>query len=212
MKQLLPVLLLLLAIGGLTFVCANVSGPAIEADLTSRTRAALDPLNISALSVSASGLDVTLSGEVSTDEARLQAGDAARRVYGVEEIHNRITIVSQRIQAPLSALTPAAASCQAEFSSLLEKDQVQFLTGSASLNPASLQLLEKLAAVAAKCPASFFEVAGFPDAEGPAAANPLLSKLRADVVMQYLARRGVLASRMTARGGIRNSQIEIVVQ
>ena len=56
MKTLLPVIAGLLAIGGLTYVCANHHRPHFEADLTSRTQSALTAIPIPKASNSRSPL------------------------------------------------------------------------------------------------------------------------------------------------------------
>ena len=65
MKTLLPVLAGLLAIGALTYLRANHHRPHFEADLTSRTQAALTAIPIPKADVSAEG-QIILRGEVAS--------------------------------------------------------------------------------------------------------------------------------------------------
>jgi OmpA-OmpF porin, OOP family len=204
MNNFIPAGLGLLGIGLLTVLCANYHRPEIEADLTKRTTAALNGiLPADSASVSAEGQIVTLKGFVSTDAAKVKAGDEAAKVYGVSEVRNLLSVGTPKPPPPppMSAeVRQAAENCQAEFTKLLQSEQIEFQSHSASISPASHRLLRTLAKAAAKCPSVNFEVGGHTDSRGLFEKNMELSQMRADAVVKYLVSRGVAASRMTAVG------------
>lgn len=198
-KTLLPLGLGLLAIGALTFLCANRHRPEIEFDLTERTKAALASITPSA-AVSAEGQIISLKGAVPTEEAKFKAGEEAAKVFGVSEVNNLLEVKgpSQAVMTP--EVRQTAVTCQAEFTDLLKRDEILFETAKADISPASHHLLDGLATAAAKCPAVQFEVGGHTDSTGVLELNMKLSQSRAQAVMNYLAAKGVSASRMTAAG------------
>lgn len=201
MKMLLPVLAGLLAISALTYLCANHHRPQFEADLSSRTEAALQAIPIPKAEASAEGQIVTLRGEVASEEMKSRAAAEAARVWGVEEVRNLLTVASVPAGKVLTTEEKVtAASCQSEFTKLLAGEQIQFLTGKTEINPASYPLLDHLATASGKCPAVSFEVGGHTDSIGPVEMNMTLSKGRADAVVDYLVKRGVPADRMSAAG------------
>jgi outer membrane protein OmpA-like peptidoglycan-associated protein len=201
MKMLLPVLAGLLAIGALTYVCANHHRPHFEADLSSRTVAALNAIPIPKAEVSAEGQIVTLRGEVASEELKSRAAADAASVWGVEEVRNLLTVATVPAPKILTAEEKVTAvTCQAEFTKLLASEQIRFLTGNAEINPASYPLLNNLASASGKCPVVSFEVGGHTDSVGPIEMNMQLSKSRADAVVDYLVKKGVPAERMSAVG------------
>ena len=171
MKTLLPVLAGLLAIGALTYLRANHHRPHFEADLTSRTQAALTAIPIPKADVSAEG-QIILRGEVASEELKAP---------GVEELRNLLTVSS--VPTPKVLITEekvTAVNRQVEFSKLLGREQIRFVTGKAIVNPTSYPLLNNLAAISGKCPA--------------------VSKGRADAVVDYLVQKGVPTERMSSVG------------
>ncbi len=201
MKTFLPVLAGLLAIGVLTYMCANHHRPHFEADLTSRTQAALTAIPTPKAEVSAEGQIITLRGEVASEDLKVRAGADAAKVWGVEEVRNLLTVSSVPVLKVLTTEEKVTAvSCQAEFSKLLGREQIRFVAGKAIVNPASYPLLNNLAAASGKCPAVSFEVAGHTDADGPVDLNMALSKGRSDAVVDYLVQKGVPTERMSSVG------------
>lgn len=199
MKTLLPVLAGLLAIGALTYLCANHHRPHIEADLTNRTQTAL--LSTPKAIASAEGQIITLRGEVASEQIKAEAGTKAASIFGVEEVRNLLTVVTvpqPRILTTEEKVT--AVNCQADFSKLLGSEQIRFVTAEATINAASIPLLNQLAAASAKCPAVSFEVAGHTDSVGPIDVNMALSKGRSEAVVAFLVKKGIPADRMSSVG------------
>jgi OOP family OmpA-OmpF porin len=77
---------------------------------------------------------------------------------------------------------------------------VTFETGKATITPDSAKLLDDAAAALKAAADLKVEVGGHTDAVGSAEANLKLSEERAQAVMAALVKRGVAASRLTAKG------------
>lgn len=77
---------------------------------------------------------------------------------------------------------------------------VTFATGSARLDGASSQVLDRVAASLGWDPEITIEVQGHTDNTGSLANNISISQQRAEAVREYLILRGVTANRLTAKG------------
>jgi outer membrane protein OmpA-like peptidoglycan-associated protein len=77
---------------------------------------------------------------------------------------------------------------------------VNFETGKAVLLPASLPILDGLAAQLLEADDVVLEVSGHTDNQGKRPMNLKLSEARAKSVMEYLIQQGVAAERLTAKG------------
>ena len=97
-----------------------------------------------------------------------------------------------------------AAGCPVLFEpgkSALVLEGVTFATNSATLDPTSTEILDRLANAAQYNPSgSKLEIAGYTDNTGGRAHNMKLSQARAASVMNYLIAKGVPASMLTAKG------------
>lgn len=87
--------------------------------------------------------------------------------------------------------------------------QVQFDTNKATIKPVSNPLLDEVAGVLKEHPEILkLEVQGHTDNKGSAKLNEKLSQNRAESVMKALAKRGIDAGRMTAKGYGPNQPID----
>lgn len=79
---------------------------------------------------------------------------------------------------------------------------IQFEKGSDKLTKASLDVLNKVAAVLKDVPDLKIEVQGHTSRENPAndATNTILSQKRAEVVVKFLTNKGIAAERLAAKG------------
>ncbi len=93
-----------------------------------------------------------------------------------------------------------ADTCRGNFAQLMDRNVINFTTGSAAMDPSSREILDALASVALRCDRFSIEVAGHTDNQGARAANMELSRQRADAVAAYLASQGVARERLSARG------------
>jgi outer membrane protein OmpA-like peptidoglycan-associated protein len=77
---------------------------------------------------------------------------------------------------------------------------VKFKFNSNDLDPASFDTLDKLAAILKAAPALKLGITGHTDNIGAATVNQKLSEVRANVVKEYLVKKGVNAANITATG------------
>lgn len=81
-----------LALALVIFAATRLYPPAIEADLISRTTAALAEAGLDFADVTADGRDVRLTGSAPTELARAQATRTAGAVDGVRRLENRLSV------------------------------------------------------------------------------------------------------------------------
>jgi OOP family OmpA-OmpF porin len=93
-----------------------------------------------------------------------------------------------------------ADTCASAFDRLMERNVINFTTGSAAIDPSSRRVLDALASVALRCDRFSIEVAGHTDSQGAHDLNMELSTQRAEAVALYLVSQGVARARLTARG------------
>lgn len=100
MKTILTVLAGLLGTGLLAYVCATGHRDLIQQDLSEKIKQALTESAVSDLRVSADGRDLTVHGMVLSPQAKIEAEEKARRIYGVRTVTNRLE-VREAIAAPV---------------------------------------------------------------------------------------------------------------
>ena len=93
-----------------------------------------------------------------------------------------------------------AETCERAFGRLMERNVINFASGSSAIEPSSLQILDALASVALRCDRFSIEVAGHTDNQGAREPNMALSQQRADAVAGYLMSQGVARARLSSRG------------
>jgi OmpA-OmpF porin, OOP family len=106
---------------------------------------------------------------------------------------------------PEISVKPASAPvdptvCQQLFTDQLSKGRIRFEPSRTTLDPDSIALLDRLIEIALRCPTANIEVAGHTDGDGEDGFNQELSQKRAQVVVDYLVKAGLPASRFTAAG------------
>jgi outer membrane protein OmpA-like peptidoglycan-associated protein len=79
-------------------------------------------------------------------------------------------------------------------------DRLLFATGSATLQPQSMEQLHNIAAILQAYPATHLTIGGYTDNTGEAAQNLRLSQDRADNVTGELVKLGVASDRLVAKG------------
>ncbi|MEZ4959229.1 MAG: OmpA family protein [Saprospiraceae bacterium] len=115
--------------------------------------------------------------------------------------------IEQRKQDFNLAVEKALAAEKAD-EKIIRLNYVTFETGSANLTALSKYELDNIVATLNKFPNMTIEVAGHTDNEGEDAANLVLSDNRAKAVYNYLTGKGILQSRLTAKGYGENRPID----
>ena len=203
MNRLLIILLGLLGICLLAFFCYKKHRPVIEEDLQTRTAEALITDGYHWSGVSAEEQTIRLTGVAPSSEARDNAEEIARNIYGVSFVDNQLTLAAAPEEPKATeptVLSEEGQACQDRYDALLADRTIRFATSSATIANSSFALLDDLAAVAADCPAYSVDVEGHTDSDGPADSNQSLSERRAGSVMNALVERGVLAESLKSIG------------
>jgi len=114
-------------------------------------------------------------------------------------------------EMPQAQIIPAAVALEAEgnfsqeacvgrFEILSRTGNINFAKSSAALDDSSTPLLDSIADIIGRCPDLDIMIAGHTDSDGSAARNQVLSEQRAAVVVQYMVRQGIEASRLRSAG------------
>lgn len=98
------------------------------------------------------------------------------------------------------ALRQGGLRCQGDVDAILKTRTIRFAEGRATLDPASVTLLDEVAAALRPCRGSIIAVTGHTDAQGAEEANIALSLERARTVREALVRRGIDRADLRARG------------
>ena len=103
-------------------------------------------------------------------------------------------------QAQQATAAISVEGCETRMTVMGEANAIYFETGSAALDPQSGPMLDNGADIANRCPGVRFLVEGHTDSVGGKRSNQNLSEQRAKSVVDYLAAKGVAATRIQAAG------------
>jgi outer membrane protein OmpA-like peptidoglycan-associated protein len=206
---LFPIVLLVTA--ALTGIATWQVASGIEADLTSRSQAALADADLPDGQVSFDGRDATLRG-FPADKAQ-QAADTVRRVDGVRQA--RLDAASVPAPPPTSQTPPSSsseppsptlptnkASLQAEINRLLAAKPITFEPDTDNLTSGGERAAEQVAELIIRAPVDAkFQVEGHV-ARGPGGAQAALklSQNRAKAAARLFIKYGVPAEFVTLKG------------
>ncbi|MEP9347338.1 OmpA family protein [Xanthobacter sp. KR7-225] len=147
------------------------------------------------------------TGEMRLSDTQMRLSGTVLRPGADAEIAGEL---ARRLQAPfttevaLEAAPPGAPAtapeCQKSVNDLLVRATILFDSGSPRIDRRSLGLLDRLAFSLARCPGTIVEITGHTDSDGAAAANQLLSEMRAEAVVGYLADAGIARGRLSGAG------------
>ena len=147
--------------------------------------------------------------------------EGAKKIKALEEKNAQLEADVEKLKAVLAEMQAkaeaaakekaekAAAKAEAEKAAAAKEEvvdtkaltaSVKFKFNSNELDPASFDTLDKLAAILKAAPALKLSITGHTDNIGAAAANQRLSEVRANVVKDYLVKKGVNAANITAAG------------
>jgi OmpA-OmpF porin, OOP family len=110
----------------------------------------------------------------------------------------RATREQERTQQAAALIS--VEGCETRMTVMGEANAIYFETGSAALDPQSGPMLDNGADIANRCPGVRFLVEGHTDSVGARRSNQSLSEQRAKSVVDYLAGKGVAATRIQAAG------------
>ncbi|MBN9000080.1 MAG: OmpA family protein, partial [Rhizobiales bacterium] len=147
------------------------------------------------------------------DDGRLELTDSKLAVSGVAVSDAAATSIEAALGASMPqgfTLYPAinvavvgdplsGADCQAALRAEIGKDPIAF-DGRATISPDSYGLVDRLAAIAQRCPAAKIEVAAHTDSAGGTRKNQAISEERAQAVVDRLVDDGVRRERLSAIG------------
>lgn len=91
-------------------------------------------------------------------------------------------------------------ACERALASIMREFQITFAPSSATIDEASLPVIDEIAAVLKTCPDASFEVGGHTDSQGRESMNLGLSQARAEAVLDALLDRDVLLQNLAAKG------------
>ncbi|MCB2085251.1 MAG: OmpA family protein [Sphingomonadaceae bacterium] len=138
-----------------------------------------------------------LSGGESLDEATRAM--AARKVAAIRGVGG-VYWIDGSLQAKGDEPALAPTHCQDEVEALLRARTIRFEESSASIEAASSELIDEVAAALRPCLGSIIAVTGHTDSSGPEPGNLALSLERARAVREALIARGIPRDGLRARG------------
>ena len=139
-----------------------------------------------------------IGGSELSDTARARAAAAVAALPGVGGVRWQVT--RARTALAVEAGVPASLHCQQDVEGILKARTIRFAEASASLDPASSEVLDEVAAALRPCVGSIIAVTGHTDAGGDPRGNLALSLARAEAVRTALVGRGIPADGMRAQG------------
>ena len=170
----------------------------------------------------------TLTGVAPTEAAVKETQDALTKLVGGMPAEARITFAA--ISAPAPTPVPAApsapaatptpvvapptppvvtppkpapevvAACTADLAKSVASGRIFFESSKAVVLPASKPVIDQIADVMKRCPAMKIEIAGHTDSTGSAELNQVLSKDRAEAILELLIKTGLSVDRAKAAG------------
>lgn len=224
MSKALIILLGLFLLAILGYFCIYQHKNDIQEDIHTRTIAAVTSEGLSEANVTIDGRDITLTGEVASEEIKSQAENLVWGVNGVRTVNNQLVvvvsepelepeaieefeppIVEKPAEQPETLQTPKVEAlpeytCQQDFDLLLSANEIHYATNSADIETSSYSLLDDLTDVAKQCPDAKIEIGGHTDSRGSDDYNLRLSQERASSVMSYLVNKGIDPSQLAAVG------------
>jgi len=132
--------------------------------------------------------ELTLSGEVESEEIKSQIGERVTQAFSGNVINNLTVLINEN------------DLCESRVDELLLSSKIVFATGQANISPESDSLLRSSADLAAECAGANFEVAGHTDSVGNYDSNMQLSQARAQAVVDRLIELQLDGERFTVSG------------
>lgn len=137
---------------------------------------------------------IEIDGTTFHDRAMQRIADIAAESIP-DTFKTRINVITRQVGQPLDT-----DGCRGRLKLALGNGNVEFDKGAAEISIDSYTLLDRVAGVLMRCPASMVEVGGHSDSDGSEEKNLELTQARAEAVVDYLVDAGVKFERMTAKG------------
>jgi len=192
-----------IVIATLALATAHATGPRMEAELDARARKAIAAAGgngITARFTTRAGWatrhPLMRGGDELSDPVRARTARMVAQIPGVGAVHwaNSSGLAARLEEAP------HPLHCQDDVNALLHSRTIRFQEGSASIDPASEQLVDEVAEALRPCLGSIIAVTGHTDKSGLEQSNVALSLSRAEAVRDGLLARGIPADGLRARG------------
>jgi len=142
---------------------------------------------------------VQISGLTEDETARARVAQILSDRLGNAQNFD-IDITYRAPVAPPGSVHPDPAACVAQIDAALDERKITFDPGSATIDGASLRVVDEIADILRGCPRAKMEIAGYTDSQGRDEMNLRLSQARADAVVDALMARRVLVGNLTAKG------------
>lgn len=129
-------------------------------------------------------------GDGLDDETRSRAARAIAEAPGVGGVAWQAGR-SRHLSLAKPASPGRISLCESDVEAILKTRTIRFARASAAIDPASLALLDEVAAALRPCAGGIIAVTGHTNRSGDEGANIALSRARADAVRDALIRRGI---------------------
>jgi outer membrane protein OmpA-like peptidoglycan-associated protein len=184
------------ALGLLLLVCSTQHKPQILEKLASRSAAALRTAGIdpTGFAMDPDRRIAVLRGVADSAIVSEQAQRTLRELPGVHDVRVEI------LPSPAPPPPPESKRVEQQLREIVQLENVQFETNSATLTPKGVATMEKIAAVLKQATGFPVEIQGHTDGRGDRAYNLALSQQRANTCLQFLTARGLPAARFSAKG------------
>lgn len=182
----------------ISLLCFLFHHKIIENDIGTRSLNALVTHNIKIESVIVDGRDVTLTGFVESENKKERAGALVAGLFGVRTVENKLQIREEVDDKTIAEEIPVEIARYADLSQL--SGNIRFQTNSAALDSSSLLFLDEVVQILIDNTSDSMEISGHTDSRGGENVNLILSRLRADTVMNYLIQKGISKERLAASG------------
>jgi OOP family OmpA-OmpF porin len=191
------------ATGLIGFAATMANGPRFVAGIAQRAAEVRDRAGGTGIEIRARTPEGWLTrhlelagGDTMQPGNRQRIANAIGAVPGIGSVH----WASAHSGEPAATDRPAALHCQNDVDAILAARSIRFSEASAAIDPASLKLLDEVAAVLRPCLGGIIAVTGHTDSAGDEAANVALSLARADAVRWALFARGIPSDGMRTAG------------
>ncbi len=143
---------------------------------------------------------VNLSGALSNDD-RAAARETIASLDGVSDASWAVPDEGEETAAGATAQVDSAAqTCRDNVNAVIASHQITFRSGSPYINPASQQMLDRLAEAIEGCSGIRIEISGHSNGGGRTNVNMEMSAFRATTVRDALVERGVPSEMLTTIG------------